>query len=220
MSTAATALPHADSEHHGASPATSRFGMIIFLLSEGMLFAGLIAGYIVLRLAHPADWPPEGAPDIGLQIPPTFLNWVMIINSVILISSSFTLHAAESAIKKHGRSGVGWLLLTVLLGTIFLGVQGWEWLHLKHEGMWFPNFSDEHHTFDLFGIYGTTFFLITGFHGLHVLVGLLLIVWCLLRQVFTRCFTPTAHTSLDNVGLYWHFVDAVWIVVYVSLYVI
>ncbi len=222
MSTASPALTHAaaPSHGHGAPPATCRFGMTIFLLSEAMLFAGLIAGYIVLRGAHPGDWPPEGAPDIGLTMPPSLLNWVMIANSAILISSSFAFHGAEVAIKNNGRSGLPWLLLTIVLGSIFLSVQAWEWFHLKHEGLWFPGVGDAHHAASLFGIYGTTFFVTTGFHGMHVFIGLLLILWCLLRQFFTRCFTPSAHSALDNVGLYWHFVDGVWIVVYTALYVI
>jgi len=182
----------------------------MFLISEAMLFAGLIAGYIVLRTATPGDWPPAGAPDIGITIPPSLLNWVMIINSGILIFSSFTLHAAEARIIKHGKSGLGLLGLTIVLGSIFLGVQAWEWAHLHHEGLWF----------DTHGIYGSSFFVITGFHGMHVFVGLLLLVWCFLRQATTRCYNAQSHASLANVSLYWHFVDVVWIVVYVSLYAI
>lgn len=221
MSTATLASHEAPS--HGAPPAVCRFGMVIFLLSEAMLFAGLIAAYIVVRWAHQGVWPPEGAPNIQLQLPPdgpTVLNIVMIINSIILISSSVTYHFAEAAIKKHGKSGLPWMLVTIALGSVFLTVQGWEWMHLRHEGMWFPVFSTEHHQFDLFGIYGSTFFAITGFHGMHVFVGLLLILWVALRQAFTGCFSPKAHSALDNVGIYWHFVDGVWIVVYTLLYVV
>lgn len=193
--------------------------MIVFLISEAMLFAGLIAAHIVLRIAHPGEWPPPDVPSIQLDTK-NFLafnwsampvmNWVMIVNSIILISSSFTYHFAEHAIKHKGKSGIPWLLITLVFGSVFLGVQAWEWIHLKHEGLWF----------DTGGVYGSTFFLITGFHGAHVLIGLLLILWILLRQLFTRCYTPAHTTSLDNVGLYWHFVDAVWIFVYVVLYVI
>ncbi len=217
MSTAALTHDHAEPE--GASPATSKMGMVIFLISEAMLFAGLIAAYIVLR--GPASvWPPEGAPDIGLVFPPNLLNWVMIVNSVILISSSFALHFSEVQIAKHGKSGLPMLALTILLGSIFLSVQAWEWMHLKHEGMWFPGFGEGEHAGQLFGIYGTTFFVTTGFHGLHVFVGLLLLVWCFLKQLFTRCYTRERHISLNNVSLYWHFVDVVWIVVYFALYVV
>ncbi len=203
------ALDSHDTQHHGAPPATCKFGMIIFLISEAMLFAGLIAGYIVLRGAHPGDWPPAGYPDIQVQWPLTTMNIVMIVNSIILIGSSFTYHFAEAAVSK-GKSGILWLIATLILGSIFLSVQGWEWVHLKHEGLWW----------DQGLIYGSCFFAITGFHGMHVFVGLLLILWILLKQTFTGCFTPQRHAAMANVGLYWHFVDAVWIVVYTSLYVI
>ncbi|MGC1481000.1 MAG: heme-copper oxidase subunit III [Chthoniobacterales bacterium] len=221
MSTAALTNDHTTPE--GASPATAKMGMIIFLVSEAMLFAGLIAGYIVLRGTMGGEWPPAEVPEganIGLQFPPTFMNWVMIVNSIILISSSFTLHFSEVQVAKHGKSGLALLGLTIILGTIFLCVQGWEWYHLKHEGMWFPTSSDDHHSYSLYGVYGTTFFVTTGFHGFHVLVGILLLIWCFLKQLFTRCYTPARHVSLNNVSLYWHFVDVVWIFVYVVLYVV
>lgn len=218
MSSAAISSSH-ETEHHGAPPSTCRFGMIIFLLSEAMLFAGLIAAYIVVRGAHQGEWPPAGAPDIGVQWPLTGLNIVMIVNSILLISSSFTFHFGEAAVKK-GKSGLPWLFVTIALGAVFLTVQGWEWMHLRHEGMWFPVFSNAEHQYHIFGIYGSTFFAITGFHGMHVFVGLMLILWCALKQLFTNCFTPQRHAALENVGLYWHFVDVVWIVVYTALYVI
>jgi len=184
--------------------------MIMFLISEAMLFAGLIVTYIVLRIGY-GSWPPAGAPDINLKLPhPTSLNWVMIINSLILISSSLVFHQVEVSVKKKGKSGILPLMITILLGTIFLCVQGWEWHHLYSDGLWF----------NTFGVYGSCFFVTTGFHGMHVFVGLLLLTWCLLRQLFTRCFTPQRHVALDNVGLYWHFVDVVWIVVYTIFYVV
>jgi len=205
------AITHDSEAHSAATHATAKFGMVIFLISEAMLFAGLIGGYIVLRLSTTGDWPPAGAPDIGVNFANlSVLNIVMIVNTLILISSSFTLHASEVAIIKKGKSGLGWMLLTIVLGTIFLSVQAWEWAHLHHEGLWFNSF----------GVYGASFFVITGFHGLHVFVGLLLIVWCFLRQLFTKCFSAQSHASLANVSLYWHFVDVVWVVVYFSLYVI
>jgi len=212
--TTASLAAHENSHMAGPSAATSRFGMIIFLLSEAMLFAGLIAAYIVLRIAHPGDWPPEGYPSIQLTSwnPANWslMNWVMVVNSAILISSSFTFHWAEHAVIHKNKRGIFALLLTLVLGTIFLSVQAWEWMHLKDEGLWF----------NTGGIYGSAFFITTGFHGIHVFIGLLLIVWVLLKQVFTHAYRPGKTASLENVGLYWHFVDVVWIVVFVSLYVI
>ena len=205
MSTAA--LSHDSQEHHGAPPATCKFGMIMFLLSEGMLFAGLLGGYIVLRLAENGfpwqsgyAWPPSK--DIAHL--PVFLT---SINTVFLIASSFTFHFAEVAVNK-GKSGLAWLFITILLGSLFVGIQCYEWTHLYHEGLWF----------NTGGVYGSSFFVITGFHGLHVAIGVALILWCFLRQAFTRCFTPQRHVALANVALYWHFVDVVWICVLTLLY--
>jgi cytochrome c oxidase subunit 3 len=215
MTTAALPADHPESGANSAAhAATARFGMIIFLLSEAMLFAGIIAAYVVLRVSDPGEWPPAGYPSIQVTSwnPAQWhlMNWVMIINSIILISSSFVYHWAEHSIKHRGKSGVLPLFLTLVMGTIFLSVQAWEWIHLHHEGLWF----------NTGGIYGSAFFITTGFHGLHVLVGLFLILWVLGRQVFTRCYKPGQTASLDNVGLYWHFVDVVWIVVFISFYVI
>jgi len=185
--------------HAPASPATAKFGMIMFLSSEAMLFAGLIGGYIVLRLSQ-AQWPPfPDSPHL-----PVFLTGV---NTVFLVASSFTYHFAEGAVQK-GRRGLLWLAVTILLGSIFVGVQCYEWTHLYHEGLWFNKG----------GVYGSSFFLMTGFHGAHVMIGVLLIIWVFLRQLFTRCYTPARHVSLGNVGLYWHFVDVVWIFLFSIVY--
>ncbi len=190
-------------EHAGpakASLATSHFGMMIFLASEAMLFAGLIGGYIVLRLAQPV-WPPSDAP-AALPVKLT------AINTIFLVGSSFTYHFAEHSIKKHGKSGLGWLILTVALGALFVGIQCYEWAHLYHEGLWFNKG----------GVYGSTFFVMTGFHGAHVVIGVLLIFWVFLRQLFLRCYRAGQTASLDNVGMYWHFVDVVWIFLFSIVY--
>ncbi len=199
MSTAALTAHDSPSDHH-ASQRTAVFGMTIFLASEAMLFAGLIAGYIVLRLSSPA-WPPS--PDL-----PKLPILLTGINTVFLITSSFTYHFAEVAVKK-GKKGTAWLFLTVLLGSLFLCIQGYEWYHMHHEGLWFNKG----------GAYGSSFFVLTGFHGLHVLVGVLMIAWALIRQ-FGGAFTAQSHTYLILAGMYWHFVDVVWLFLYSVLYLV
>ena len=174
--------------------------MTIFLASEAMLFAGLIAGYIVLRLSSPA-WPPS--PDL-----PKLPILLTGINTVFLIASSFTYHAAEVAVKK-GKKGTAWLFLTVLLGSLFLCIQAYEWYHMHHEGLWF----------NTGGVYGSSFFVLTGFHGLHVLVGVLMIAWALIRQL-GGAYTAQSHTYLILAGMYWHFVDVVWLFLYSVLYLV
>jgi cytochrome c oxidase subunit 3 len=199
MSTAALTTHDSPSDHH-ASQRTAVFGMTIFLASEAMLFAGLIAGYIVLRLSSPA-WPPS--PEYPKL--PVLLTG---INTVFLIASSFTYHFAEVSVKK-GKKGIFWLFVTVLLGTLFLCIQAYEWYHLHHEGLWFNKG----------GAYGASFFVLTGFHGLHVLVGVLLIAWALIRQL-GGAFTAHSHTYLILAGMYWHFVDVVWLFLYSVLYLV
>ena len=199
MSTAALTAHDNPSDHH-ASQRTAVFGMTIFLASEAMLFAGLIAGYIVLRLSSPA-WPPSAEyPKL-----PVVLTG---INTVFLITSSFTYHFAEVAVKK-GKKGTAWLFLTVLLGSLFVGVQAYEWYHMHHEGLWF----------NTGGVYGSSFFVLTGFHGLHVLIGVLMIAWALIRQL-GGAYTAQSHTYLILAGMYWHFVDVVWLFLYSVLYLV
>jgi cytochrome c oxidase subunit 3 len=199
MSTAALTAHDNPSDHH-ASQRTAVFGMTIFLASEAMLFAGLIAGYIVLRLSSPA-WPPSA----DLPKLPVVLTG---INTVFLITSSFTYHFAEVAVKK-GKKGTAWLFLTVLLGSLFLCIQGYEWYHMHHEGLWF----------NTGGVYGSSFFVLTGFHGLHVLIGVLMIAWALIRQL-GGAYTAQSHTYLILAGMYWHFVDVVWLFLYSVLYLV
>ena len=199
MSTAALTAHDSPSDHH-ASQRTAVFGMTLFLASEAMLFAGLIAGYIVLRLSSPA-WPPS--PDLP-KLPVVLTG----INTVFLIASSFTYHAAEVAVKK-GKRGTAWLFLTVLLGSLFLCIQGYEWYHMHHEGLWF----------NTGGVYGSSFFVLTGFHGLHVLIGVLMIAWALIRQL-GGAYTAQSHTYLILAGMYWHFVDVVWLFLYSVLYLV
>jgi cytochrome c oxidase subunit 3 len=196
MSTATLA---AHDETH-APPRTAIFGMTIFLASEAMLFAGLIGGYIVLRLSS-AAWPPD-------PTSPSLPVVLTGINTVFLISSSFTYHAAEVAVKK-GKSGLGWLFVTLLLGGTFLGIQAYEWTHLYHEGLWFNKG----------GAFGSSFFVLTGFHGLHVAIGVLMILVAFFRQL-GGAYTAQNHTFLILTGMYWHFVDVVWVFLFTVLYLI
>ena len=214
----ATPFNEANGEEAALAAGTqlARRGMLIFLISEAMLFAGLISGYIVLRAGVPA-WPPAGAPPIHIHLPPVaFMQWLMLINTALLISSSWTYHQAEKRIEK-GRTGMGWFALTTLLGSVFLSIQAYEWLHLKHEGMWF----------NTHGVYGSSFFALTGFHGLHVFVGVILILVATIRSVLfyvkknvLGSRAPVSHSYEVCAGLYWHFVDAVWILLFTLLYFI
>ena len=102
-----------------------------------------------------------------------------------------------------------WFVLTFLMGAFFIGGQIYEYANLVHEGLSLSSRA-----------YGSVFYITTGFHGLHVAIGVALILWCFLRQVFTKCFTPSNHIALQNVALYWHFVDLVWVFVFTFFYLV
>jgi cytochrome c oxidase subunit 3 len=199
---------HLAHDHHHAPPTDPKIcklGMIVFLCSEALLFSGLISAYLVCRQAA-GSWPPDLGDGIELPPMPKLLTG---INTVILVASSFVYHFAEEAVKK-GKSGAGWMLGAALMGATFVGVQCVEWTELYHEGLWFNKG----------GVYGSSFFTLTGFHGAHVCIGVLLILWCFYLQVTKRFFTAERHVALMNVGLYWHFVDVVWVFLYTILYLI
>jgi cytochrome c oxidase subunit 3 len=186
-----------------AGPNIIRFGMCTFLASEAMLFAGLICGYMVLRGGAGAGWQmPE-----ALKNAPTMIK--TIIATLCLISSSFTLHFAEARLIKGTKGGIGLLLLTIFLGALFLTNQALEWTNLHSEGFWF----------NTAGIMGSSFFVLTGFHGLHVFIGVLLLISSLVKALRGK-FTPERHGFLECTGLYWHFVDIVWVFLFTILYIL
>jgi cytochrome c oxidase subunit 3 len=199
-----------DSKTHAAYALTARFGMVVFLTSEAMLFLGLIAGYIVLWITNLPSWLPSIETRYHLQWPVSMMNILMVFNTALLLASSWTFHKSEVALKKDkAGSALGWLTLTTLLGIIFLGGQAYEWWHLKHEGLWI----------DAGGLYAASFFTLTGFHGAHVAIGILLLIWAWIH-LLTGKVTAQRHVMFENVGLYWHFVDIVWIFVFTILYII
>jgi cytochrome c oxidase subunit 3 len=186
-----------------AGPNVVRFGMLTFLASEAMLFAGLISGYMILRSGAGAGWQlPE-----GLKGGATLIK--TLIATGLLLSSSVTLHFSESRLIRQTRGGNLLLLLTIVLGSLFLANQADEWRHLFSEGFWF----------NTAGIMGSSFFVLTGFHGMHVFIGVLLLVSALVRALMGKV-TPERHGFLECVGLYWHFVDVVWVFLFTILYIL
>ena len=175
-------------------------GMAFFIASEVMLFGGLFAGYFYLR-NQAATWPPEGI-EHEIEVP------IAAVLSVILISSSVTAHAGIIGIQRGNRSlfRIG-ILLSIILGTVFIGGQIYEWLTLLDEGLTAGS-----------GSYGATFYIITGFHGSHVIAGLMMLGVVMLRAVWND-FTPGRHRFAEAAVLYWHFVDVIWVFVFFTLYV-
>jgi len=183
---------------HEAHPDFRMFGIVVFLVSETMIFLGLFSAFLIYRTMIPV-WPPAGTPELELLIP-TF-------NTVILISSSFVMHRGQSAIKKNDTKGLQlWFGITAAMGALFLAGQIYEYSHLEF-GL----------TTNLFT---SSFFVLTGFHGLHVTVGLLLILAVLWRSRQPEHYTAEEHFGVEASELYWHFVDVVWIVLFILVYLL
>jgi cytochrome c oxidase subunit III len=172
-------------------------GMVLFIASEVMFFAGLFGAYFNIR-ASADTWPPVGLEELHWHLPAVF--------TAVLILSSFTLHIALHAIKRgNGPAMVRWTMITVILGIVFLAGQLYDYTTLDF------TIRD--------GVYGTTFFTLTGFHGAHVFAGICYLCIVLARGA-TGQFTRHSHAAVEGASLYWHFVDVVWIVLFFILYVL
>ncbi|MEX0778046.1 MAG: cytochrome c oxidase subunit 3 [Phycisphaeraceae bacterium] len=171
----------------------------LFLGSEVMFFTGLIGAYIVLRGGQGfANWPD---PTKVLNVPLTAFNtFLLICSSVTLV---FGLQSIQQG--KRGLANLG-LALTTLLGAIFVGVQAYEYYELYHHGVR-PDAD----------IFGSCFYAMTGFHGLHVLLGVITLLVLTIMGYAGR-FNPTHYAPVELAGLYWHFVDLIWIVLFAIVY--
>jgi len=175
----------------------SKMAMGIFILSESIFFLLLIIAYVNYHIQ-----------DATGMVAARSLNFhSAIVFSLFLFASSFTMWRAETNLRNKRRSRVStWLGLTVILGAVFLFGQGREYYDLIQQDITISR--------DLFG---TTFFTLTGFHGLHVLTGLILIVITFVLAVFGRTAEPR-ESALGAIGYYWHFVDAVWVIIFSVVY--
>ena len=200
MSTAAQSV----AVSHPPEVNLTKFGMLTFLASEAMLFAGLIAAYLILWISNGHSYEPEWMRDEHFTWPILLTG----INTLFLFSSSGTLYMGEKAVLQ-GKSTVGWLALTTLLGAIFVSIQAKEWTSLYHENVWF-------HTG---GVYTSSFYTLTGFHGLHVSIGVVFLAITTLMAAAGK-FTPHRHNFLTCVSLYWHFVDIVWVGLFTVMYIL
>jgi heme/copper-type cytochrome/quinol oxidase subunit 3 len=189
--------PPADREV-GTGVYNEKVGMWIFLASEVMFFTALIGTYIILRFAHPEAWT---APGQTLNVP------VTAVNTFLLICSSVTMVKAFAAVQDGDQRGLRlWLVATCVIGASFVGVQAYEYRELIHKG-----FTPSE------GLYGSTFFTMTGFHGFHVTMGVIcmaFVTW----QAFRGKYTQQDHRGVEVIGLYWHFVDLVWIILFTIVY--
>jgi cytochrome c oxidase subunit III len=178
-----------------------RYGMIMFIASEVMFFVAWFWAYFNAGL-FPTEvgggvWPPE-----GIQ---TFNPWhIPLLNTIILLLSGTTVTWAHHALQHGDRKGlVQGLVLTVILGASFTAVQIYEYSHAAF------GFTD--------GIYPSTFYMATGFHGAHVFIGTVFLLVCLFRAMKGH-FTPTHHFGFEAAAWYWHFVDVVWLFLFFAVY--
>jgi cytochrome c oxidase subunit III len=184
--------------HHHDHPDHRVFGLLVFLFSEGMLFLGLFAAYLTFRTVA-TSWPPEGTPELEILLPG--------INTIILVSSSFVIHQADAAIKRDDIKSVRWwFLATFIMGAVFLCGQIYEYNHLEF-GL----------TTNLFA---STFYVLTGFHGFHVFVGLTIIALVGMRSLQPGAFLGGKHYGIEAASIYWHFVDIIWIILFLMLYIL
>jgi len=174
-----------------------KFAIWLFLATEIMFFSGLIGAYIVLRSAA-KSWP-DPAERLAVDLTAG--------NTFILIMSSWTMVKAVFAAKKGDQGGlVRWLIGTILIGSVFVGIQVFEYIELYHHGA-LPSVD----------IFWSTFYAMTGFHGTHVVIG---VIWnlCVLIGALRGKYTAKNNLGVELAGLYWHFVDLVWVLLFTIVY--
>lgn len=196
--------PPGDEGEPGPAPearpplSNARLGMWMLLVGETMFFGGLVAAFLVLRTGARA-WPPPLQPRLPVE--------VTAVNTLVLLASSYVLARALRAVRRGDARGlVGWLAGTALLGGTFLAVQGLEWVRLVRFGLTVAS-----------GAYGATFYTLIGVHGAHVLGALTWLALVLLAAARGR-YSSLGHEGLVLCAMYWHFVVAVWPILYVLVY--
>jgi len=200
---AASVAVHED-HHHGPPEANrssrvdpSLLGMYLFIISEIMVFGAFFTAYFFIRVVAGDEWPAAGT-----ELPKLIAG----VNTAVLLSSSVTMHFALESAKAGNRNGLKLgVLTTFLLGATFLFVQINEYVHIGFS----PSDSAQ----------GSVFYGLTGLHGAHVTVGLTLLAFTTIRA-FRGHFTPEDHRGVEIPGIYWHFVDVMWVVVYTTVYIL
>ena len=209
-----------------------RQGMMWFIFSEVMFFAAFFGALFyarelsvpwllgtagsklsiheVLWPSYSEAWPTNGPGNVGGNFSYMHAWGIPALNTVLLLTSGVTVTLAHWALKARDQAKtVLWLAATVLLGITFLGFQAYEYIHAYHE----LNLTLGS------GIYGSTFFMLTGFHGFHVTIGTIMLLVITLRAARAH-FTPDKHFAFEGVAWYWHFVDVVWLGLFIFVYVL
>ncbi|MDP9208948.1 MAG: heme-copper oxidase subunit III [Actinomycetota bacterium] len=190
----------AEEHHKPGGISSSLLGMVLFIASEVMFFGGLFGAYFTIRSAA-TQWPPPDTPHLSAPY--------AAILTTILVASSVTMQFGVWAIRKNNqRRLVLWLAVSLLLGAIFLCMQALEYANLIEEGLTLSS-----------GVYGSTFYTLTGFHGAHVAGGAAFILIVLLRARSGQ-FTARYHDTVEMASYYWHFVDVVWLGLFSTIYLL
>jgi cytochrome c oxidase subunit 3 len=191
---------------------SSKQGVWLFLVTEILMFGGLFVGYVIFHQIYPQTFA-EGA---------SHLNWVLgTVNTVVLISSSLTMALGVYYNQRRERTkAIVSLVITLLCGATFMVVKYFEYSAKIHHGL-LPGalfHNPEAHAQNL-GLYFSFYFMMTGLHGTHVLIGMGLITWVLIRTIRGE-FGPDYYTPVEGVGLFWHLVDLIWIYLFPLLYLV
>jgi heme/copper-type cytochrome/quinol oxidase subunit 3 len=207
----------------GAGVYSTKLGMWVFLASDIMFFTALIGTYIILRFSTTEPW---AQPGVLLNVPLTAFN------TFLLICSSVSMVKAFAAVADGDQKGLKfWLVMTILGGAAFVGVQVFEYIKLSGHGLIPAGFSEgsdyaTHAAADpvkyglaTAGLYGSTFYSMTGFHGFHVTCGVVCMTWVLFKAM-RGGYTQQDYRGVEVIGLYWHFVDLVWIILFTIVYLI
>ena len=196
--TAVTTSAELESHEEGRPEGMSMplLGMVLFIASEVMFFGGLFAAYFNIR-ADAKEWPPAGLEHLHATLPGIF--------TVVLVLSSVTMHMGVLAIRRGDTKALArWVGVTLFLGLVFLSGQIYDYSTLEF------TIRD--------GVYGSTFYTLTGFHGAHVFGGAVYLFIVLIRTLSGQ-FSKAHHAAVEGATMYWHFVDAVWIALFFTLYV-
>ena len=187
-------------EHNATGIPNGKLGMWVFLASEVMLFGALISAYVVLRM---------GSPNFGVPPDEIMGRPLATLNTFVLITSSVTMVLALAAIQEERiRAFAGYLLATSGLGLAFLVIKGYEYAHKMHEGLTLSS-----------SLFGSFYYTLTALHALHMVGGLIFNAYILVRGV-RGGFAGGRWERVEYAGLYWHFVDLVWVILFPVFYLV
>ncbi len=205
MEAASAAIEPEHGDHHHGPPTANRssrvnpqlLGMMLFIISEIMIFAAFFTAYFFLRVVNHDAWPAKGT---TLPVP------IAGTNAAVLLSSSLTMHWALTSAKSGNRRAMKTgLLMTFLLGMTFLTIQINEYVHIGFA----PHDTAQ----------GSIFYGLTGLHGIHVFIGLNLLLFTTIRA-WRGHYSPDSHRGVEVPGIYWHFVNIMWVIVYTTVYIL